>query len=213
MRMRKRRHLEERLERCAAYQVERPEEYRGLWREKFFPSAREVRLEIGCGKGKFLAELAGRHPDILFLALEKVPEAMVMAMEKAAEQELSNVYFLCADAIRVEEYFAPGEVDRIYLNFSDPWVARRHHKRRLTYREFLAHYRRILRPGGAIHFKTDQLPLFEFSLREFEAADFRVEAVTRDLHREGVQGVTTEYEERFIAQGVKINRCEAYRDE
>ena len=147
------------------------------------------------------------EPDVLFVAVERVPDAMVVAMERARDMELRNVFFLDADAANLQDFFAPGEVDRIYINFCDPWPANRYDKRRLTYHGLLAAYRQVLRPEGEIHFKTDNAPLFAFSLREFPKAAFRLEEVTRDLHANGVQGVMTDYEEKFHNLGTKINRC------
>ena len=171
------------------------------------PSARELRLELGCGKGRFTAETARRHPDILFIAIEKVPDALVVAMERAMDMELKNVFFVVGDAALLPDYFAPGEVDRIYINFCDPWPHTRQAKRRLTHRGFLDLYRRVLRPEGQVHFKTDNQPLFAFSLREFPAAGYALSQVTHNLHEEGPQGVMTDYEAKFHDQGIPIHRC------
>ena len=159
MRMRKKPNLIPRMERCAAIHVQEPAAMRGRWRE-LMPEAAEVHLELGCGKGKFTAELAAARPDILLIAVERVPEALVMAMEKA--MDLHNVYFISADVAQLTEFFAPGEVDRIYLNFCDPWPRKKHAPRRLTHRNFLAKYRQVLAPGGALYFKTDNQDLFTF---------------------------------------------------
>ncbi len=211
MRMRRKRHLDQRLAACAALQVFTPQEYRGRWKE-LLPGARGVQLEIGCGKGNFLLGLSPRLPDRLLLGLEKVPDAMVTAMEKARDAELTNVRFLDADAIRAAEFFAPGEVERLYLNFSTPWPAHRHEKRRLTHPAFLAVYRQLLPPGGEIWLKTDGVPFFEYSLKTLEAAGFSLHEVTRDLHRTPGDTVITEYEARFMSQGVPICRCVARRE-
>ena len=181
---------------------------RGRWRT-LYPEAKEVWIEIGCGKGTFTAETARRNPNILLIAVERVADAMVMAMEKAAALELNNVFFICADAAKLGEIFAPGEADRIFLNFSDPWPSKRHCRRRLTHAGFLLSYREVLRDGGQIHFKTDNRPLFDFSLTQFPAAGYRLSEVTNDLHADGVQGVMTDYEAKFHAEGVPINRCVA----
>ena len=131
------------------------------------PTAKEIRLEIGCGKGKFTVETAKAEPDVLLIALEKVPDAMVMAMEYAMRENLSNVFFIDADATVLPDLFAEGEVDLIYLNFCDPWPRNKTAKLRLTYRTFLDKYATVLCDGGQIHFKTDNRPLFDFSLDEF----------------------------------------------
>ena len=210
MRMRKKPNLIPRMERCAAYQVKDPELWRGRWRERLAPGC-ELRLELGCGKGRFTCETAQREPEVLFVAVERVPDAMVMAMERAQAMELQNVLFIDADVARLADYFAPGEVERIYINFCDPWPTNRHAKRRLTHPNFLELYRRVLRDGGEIHFKTDNRGLFEWSLFQFPKADYALTEVTRDLHRDGVQGVMTDYEEKFHAQGIKIHRCVAVK--
>ena len=143
----------------------------------------------------------------MLVAVERVPDAMVIAAERARELELPNVFFIDADAANLEEYFAPGEVDRIYINFCDPWPGARYAKRRLTHPGFLLRYRKVLREGGEIHFKTDNHDLFEWSLFQLPKAGFVLSQVTRDLHAGGIQGVMTDYEEKFHNLGTKINRC------
>ena len=207
MRMRKKKNLIPRMERCADYLVRDGFGLRGRWRETLFPEAKELRVELGCGKGRFTAETARQEPDVLFVAIEKVPDAMVMAMERAAALELKNVFFVVGDAALLPDYFDAGEADRIYINFCDPWPPKRQAKRRLTHRGFLTLYRKVLKTGGQVHFKTDNDPLFEFSLEEFPAAGYSLSEVTRDLHQDGPQGVMTDYEAKFYSQGVTINRC------
>ena len=207
MRMRKRANLEPRMEACTSVWIQDPEAHRGDWRA-LMPEAEEVHLEIGCGKGKFTVEMAELYPRILFLAVERVREALVLAMEKAIAMGLKNVYFLSVDAANLEQYFAPGEADRIYLNFCDPWPRGKNAKRRLTYHTFLEKYRAVLKPEGEIHFKTDNEKLFAWSLEEFERYGYPVRNVTDDLHRDGVVGVMTGYEEKFHALGTPIHRCE-----
>lgn len=206
MRMRKKPNLIPRMDQCAQFLVSNPEAQRGSWR-MLIPHAEELRLEIGCGKGRFTAETAAQNPQALFIAIERVPDAMIIAMERARDMGLNNVFFIDADAARLPDYFAPGEVDFIYLNFSDPWPSNRHAKRRLTHPDFLLRYRQVLRPAGEIHFKTDNRNLFEWSLFQFPKAGFTLSQVTRDLHAGGVCGVMTDYEEKFHAMGIPINRC------
>ncbi len=206
MRMRKKPNLIPRMERCAAIQIKDPEGQKGRWRE-LMPGCTALRLELGCGKGRFTAETAAANPDVLFIAVERVPDAMIIAMERVSAMGLTNVFFVDADAARLTDYFAPGEVDQIYINFCDPWPSNRHAKRRLTFVGFLMIYRQVLRAGGQIHFKTDNSPLFEWSLTQFPEAGFGLSEVTRDLHRDGIQGIMTDYEEKFHNQGVLINRC------
>ena len=206
MRMRKKKNLVPRMERCAACLIQEPYEMPGKWRE-LMPEARELRVELGCGKGRFTAGTAQAEPDVLFIAVEMIPDAMVVAMERCTAAELHNVFFVSANADQLPLFFRPGEVDRIYINFCDPWPPKRHAKRRLTHRNFLKLYREVLKEKGQIHFKTDNAPLFEFSLLEFPEAGYALEEVTRDLHANGVCGIMTDYEEKFHNIGTKINRC------
>lgn len=208
MRMRKKPNLVPRMERAAAVLVSEPETLRGKWREAY-PGFTALHLELGCGKGRFTAETAARQPETLLVALEKVPDAMVMAMERAIEKGLHNVRFIDRDAALLPELFAPGEVERIYLNFCDPWPKSRDAKHRLTAPGFLRLYADALPLDGALHFKTDNLPLFQWSLEQFKAEGWALSEVTNDLHANGVRGVMTDYEAKFHAQGVKINRLVA----
>lgn len=207
MRMRRMKNLESRLERCQSYAVAAPEENRGAWR-KLNPGCTGLWVEIGCGKGKFTAETAKANPDMLLIAVERCREAMVIAMEKAKEIGLTNVYFIDMDAANIEEIFAPGEIDGMFLNFPDPWPRKKNAKRRLTCRAFLERYSQVLREGGELHFKTDNAPLFEYSLEEFAACGLETKNVTRNLHEHGTVGIMTGYEEKFHALGTPINRCE-----
>ena len=208
MRMRKKPNLLPRMERAGAVLVTEPEAQRGAWRA-LLPGCAALHLELGCGKGRFTAETAANAPDTLLVALEKVPDAMVMAMERSVAAGLHNVKFIDRDAALLPELFAPGEVDRIYLNFCDPWPKSRDAKHRLTAPGFLRLYADALSDGGQLHFKTDNLPLFEWSLAQFEAEGWALSEVTRDLHANGICGVMTDYEAKFHAQGVKINRLAA----
>ena len=208
MRMRKKPNLVPRMERCARVLIPDPEARRGRWRE-LMPQAESLWLELGCGKGRFTAEMAEQNPQTLYLAVERVPDAMVIAMERVCARELGNAFFVDGDAARLPLFFAPGEVDRIFINFCDPWPGNRHAKRRLTHPGFLLRYRQVLAPGGEIHFKTDNRELFEWSLFQFPRAGFTLSQVTRDLHAGGVCGVMTDYEEKFHSLGTPINRCVA----
>lgn len=208
MRMRKKPNLIPRMERCAAVHVRDPEARRGAWLE-LMPGCTAIWLELGCGKGRFTAETAAANPDVLFIAVERVPDAMVIAMERVSAMGLRNVFFIDADAARLPDYFASGEVERIYINFCDPWPSSRHAKRRLTAAGFLQLYRQVLTAQGQIHFKTDNAPLFEWSLTQFPEVGFALSEVSPDLHAQGVQGVMTDYEEKFYNQGLPIHRCVA----
>ena len=207
MRMRKMKNLEPRMERCGAYRIPDPAARKGCWRE-LKPDARELWVEVGCGKGKFTAETAQANTDVLLIAVERCREAMVVAMEKAAQMGLTNVYYIDADVAGIEDIFAAGEIDRLFINFPDPWPRKKNAKRRLTHRSFLDKYCRVVREGGELHFKTDNAPLFAFSEEEFAACGLEVKNLTRDLHKDGVVGIMTGYEEKFHALGTPINRCE-----
>jgi tRNA (guanine-N7-)-methyltransferase len=207
--MRKKKNLVPRLEKCSRFLVSEPQELRGKWIGELMPGASGIYVEIGCGKGRFITETARLNPDMLFIGIERVPEALVIAMEKTAEHGSDNVFFLSRDAEEIDELFEKGEVSGIYLNFSDPWPKAKHAKRRLTHVHFLSKYKEILGVSGDIWLKTDNLPLFEFSLEQFELAGFSLGELTRDLHADGIEGVMTEYEEKFYSAGIKINRCAA----
>ncbi len=210
--MRKKPNLIPRMERCEALLIREPEKHRGAWRD-LLPGAAELRVELGCGKGRFTAETALGEPQVLFIAIERVPDAMVIAMERCKALELSNVFFVLGDAAELEAYFAPGEVDRLYINFCDPWPSNRHAKRRLTHPDFLARYERILGEGRELWFKTDNRPLFEWSLIQLQKGPWGLSQVTRDLHAGGPVGVMTDYEAKFFSQGLPICRCVAARPE
>ena len=212
MRMRNKKNLAPRMERCAAVQIFDPAANRGRW-ASLLPGCAEVRAEMGCGKGQFTAGIARRDPDALIVAIEKVPNAMVTAMERAVAEGIGNVRFLDADVATLRDVFAPGEVSVIYINFPDPWPRKKETKHRLTAPEFLAMYWDLLPVGGRIEYKTDQRWLFEWSLEQFAYMGFALSEVTRDLHADGAAGVMTNYEERFHGQGVPICRCVAAKTE
>lgn len=206
MRMRKKKNLDSRMENCSDFWIKDPSEHRGCWRE-LKPDAQMVRLELGCGKGRFTAETAAANPDDLYVAVERVPDAMVIAMERCRSLGLTNVFFIDGDAATLSDYFAPDEVDLIYINFCDPWPSVKHSRRRLTHEGFLRSYRKVLKDGGQIHFKTDNHDLYEWSLFQFPKAGFALSEVTRNLHEHGICGIMTDYEEKFHNMGTPINRC------
>ncbi|MBQ3378761.1 MAG: tRNA (guanosine(46)-N7)-methyltransferase TrmB [Clostridia bacterium] len=208
MRMRKKKNLGPRFERCEDLLIDEPARYKGRFSELFSRSA-PLYLEIGAGKGAFLRKMCAReNRDFNYIALEKVPEALIMAMEKAKAENIADVKFISQDAAELSEIFADGEVSKIFLNFSDPWPKSRQAKRRLTHESFLKQYETILAPEGEIIFKTDNPRLFEFSLCEFSKCGFILKELTLDLHNskyaEG--NCTTEYEDRFTALGQPIYR-------
>ena len=187
--------------------VQEPKEWRGRWSE-VFGNDHPLHLEIGMGKGRFITEMALRNPQINYLGIEKYSSVLIRGLDKRAEVEAPNLYFLRMDAEEICEVFAPGEVDRIYLNFSDPWPKERHAKRRLTSREFLARYDQILVPEGCIEFKTDNRPLFDFSVEEAKEAGWEMPLCTYDLHHSAFAegNVMTEYEEKFSSLGNPIHK-------
>lgn len=193
------------MEACSEY-ILQPSELASLREGK------PLYLEIGCGKGRFILENARRNQEVFFVGMERVFDVALLAAEKVRDAELSNVRLVVGNAATVSELFPEGGVDRIYLNFSDPWPKDRHAKRRLTYRSFLEEYKKILKPDGEIFFKTDNRPLFDFSLEEFEACGFKLRNVTNDLHNSPWEegNIHTEYEDNFSAKGFTINRVEAY---
>ncbi|MBO4326138.1 MAG: tRNA (guanosine(46)-N7)-methyltransferase TrmB [Clostridia bacterium] len=217
MRPRSKKHFEERYEAVSPLLVKEPETAKGRWRELFPQTGlaerekAKLRLEIGCGKGAFISGMASADPNSCFVAMEVVPTVILMAMEKVwgdpVLREQDNVRFICGDARSVGDYFAENEVDAIYLNFSDPWPRPKQFKRRLTHPLFLETYKKILKPGGVIRQKTDNAPLFEFSLEQLKACGFD----TRVIESVPPDNIITEYESRFVAEGLPIYRLEAVK--
>lgn len=185
---------------------------KGSWHE-LFGNDHPIHIEVGMGKGKFIIELAKAHPEINFIGIEKYSSVLVRALEKYEAYQGNNLMFIRMDAENINEVFAENEVDRVYLNFSDPWPKDRHAKRRLTSKEFWARYDKLLKPEGRVIFKTDNRTLFDFSLEQVAEAGWKLENFTYDLHHsEYAKGnVMTEYEEKFSAIGNPICRLVAYR--
>lgn len=193
--------------------VHEPQEQKGRWRE-VFGNDNPIHIEIGMGKGKFIMALAEANPDINYIGIEKYSTVLLRAIQKMEENELSNIKFIRMEAEDICEVFDKGEIDKIYLNFSDPWPKDRHAKRRLPSREFLARYHEILVPQGRLEFKTDNRDLFDFALEELEPAGWKLEAMTRDLHHDEklCEGnIMTEYEEKFSSMGNPIYKYIIYR--
>lgn len=188
------------------YVVREPEGKKGLWKQEVFGNSHPLYVEIGCGKGRFLTEMAENHPETNFLGIEKFSSVLLRALQKRALMTEDNLYYLRFDAEGLTEIFGPGEVDRIYLNFSDPWPKDRHWKRRLTSTEYLKRYDTVLAPGGIIEFKTDNEGLFDFSVESAKEAGWEITVLTRDLYRSAYAegNVQTEYEERFAILGKPI---------
>lgn len=208
MRMRKKVNREARLEKCADLHIKNSTEYKGKW-NRLFGNDNQIHLEIGCGKGGFISQLAALNPDINYIAMEKCTDVIIMAMEKVMALGLKNVYFINDDAAQLTEILEKGEVSRIYINFCDPWRKSHHKKRRLTHSNFLNIYKAILPSGGEVHFKTDNRKLFEFSLNEFAGFDVKMQNICLDLHNSDFEGnIMTEYEKNFSEKGFPIFRCE-----
>ena len=189
-----------------------PEEFRGQW-NMFFGNTNPLHIEVGMGKGRFITELAAAHPEINYIGIERYTSVLLKAVEKRSLLFLPNLYFLCVDARTLPDIFAEGEVDRIYLNFSDPWPKDRHAKRRLTSPQFMALYDRILAPEGQVEFKTDNMGLFDYSLESIPEAGWTITASTKDLHHSDMAegNIMTEYEAKFSAMGNPICKLIAVR--
>lgn len=206
MRQRKIKDLDNKLSEYADYIAESPKENKGNWKV-CFENDGPIYLEIGCGKGQFTIGNALRYPERNFIAVEGHESVALRALQKAGESEPRNLCFVLEYIQDVRDYFAPGELAGIYLNFSDPWPKERHAKRRLTYGEKLVQYCSLLAPGGFVQFKTDNDDLFAFTLEQIEERNLTVEAMTRDLHHSiyAAENITTEYEDKFAATGKNIN--------
>ena len=195
----------------SSYVIQEPETHKGKWKE-VFSNENPLHIEVGMGKGRFLMDLARLHPDINYIGIEMYDSVLLRALQKREELEnegyvYKNLYFMRVDARLLPEIFEKGEVDKIYLNFSDPWPKARHAKRRLTSREFLARYDEILAAEGTVEFKTDNKGLFEFSLEEVAETKWELVASTFDLHHNEEMNkgnIMTEYEEKFSSMGNPI---------
>ncbi len=206
MRMRKKKNLDTRIERAGSRLIADPRSMKGRWSE--LSGGRPIWLEIGCGKGRFAVETADLHPEALLVAAEIEQNVLVMAMEAAESRQSENLRFIHTDAAALSAYFAPGEVSRIFLNFSDPWP--RSPYRRLTSSRFLEIYALMLGKQGELLFKTDNRKLFDWSVEEIEKNGWEISDMTKDLHKSDIDGgVITEYEERFVASGTPINYLRA----
>ncbi len=189
------------------YVVHEPEKYKGCWNKEIFENDRPIHIEIGMGKGRFITELASMNPDINYVGIEKYSSVLLRAIQKMEANELKNLMFIRMDAEYITDVFAVDEIDRIYLNFSDPWPKDRHAKRRLMSCDFLNRYTQIMKAGGVLEFKTDNRELFDFAVDEVPAAGWEILKLTYDLHNdeEMMKGnIMTEYEERFSAEGNPI---------
>ncbi|EGQ3223066.1 tRNA (guanosine(46)-N7)-methyltransferase TrmB [Staphylococcus pseudintermedius] len=177
---------------------------------EWFERQQPIHIEVGSGMGKFITTLAQQNPHINYVAIERDKNVMIRVLDKVREHNLTNIKLLCNDAVILTDYFRQGEVDRIYLNFSDPWPKKRHAKRRLTYRSFLALYQQILREDGELHFKTDNRGLFAYSLESMSQFGMYFTKINLNLHQEDEgDNIPTEYEHKFAEKGSRIYRMEA----
>lgn len=177
---------------------------------EWFEQQQSIHIEVGSGMGKFITTLAQQNPHINYVAIERDKNVMIRVLDKVREHNLTNIKLLCNDAVILTDYFRQGEVDRIYLNFSDPWPKKRHAKRRLTYRSFLALYQQILREDGELHFKTDNRGLFAYSLESMSQFGMYFTKINLNLHQEDEgDNIPTEYEHKFAEKGSRIYRMEA----
>ncbi|MCM2138530.1 tRNA (guanosine(46)-N7)-methyltransferase TrmB [Vagococcus fluvialis] len=184
-------------------------DWKGKWRERFL-KAQPLHIEVGSGKGQFIVEMAKAHPEINYIGIEMQTNAIISILEKQLEEQLPNLQLLLVDGADLTDYFSDGEVDQVYLNFSDPWPKTRHEKRRLTYKTFLRTYETIAKPKAELHFKTDNQKLFEYSLASVTWYGMTLKKVWLDLHASDYEGnIMTEYEEKFSSKGQPIYRLEA----
>lgn len=184
-------------------------DWKGKWQERFL-KAQPLHIEVGSGKGQFIVEMAKAHPEINYIGIEMQTNAIISILEKQLEEQLPNLQLLLVDGADLTDYFSDGEVDQVYLNFSDPWPKARHEKRRLTYKTFLRTYETIAKPKAELHFKTDNQKLFEYSLASVTWYGMTLKKVWLDLHASDYEGnIMTEYEEKFSSKGQPIYRLEA----
>lgn len=193
---------------ASEYAIKNPKDHRGTWKKEFINEA-PLYIEIGMGKGRFIIDNALKYPEINFIGIERYSSVLLRALQKIDELENkpTNIKFICMDAKEITEVFAEEEVDRIYLNFSDPWPKDRHAKRRLPSRQFLALYDKVLKKDGTLEFKTDNRGLFDFAVLELNETKWEAEAITYDLHNDEVMNkdnIMTEYEEKFSSIGNPI---------
>ncbi|MFC0903589.1 tRNA (guanosine(46)-N7)-methyltransferase TrmB [Clostridium sp. MT-14] len=186
------------------FAITEPEKCKGKWKEKF-GNNNSIYLELGCGRGKFLCEQALNNKNINYIGIDLKDEVLVYALRKVKENRIENVRIVPMNIVNVEKIFSEGEIERIYINFCNPWPKRRQKKRRLTHTVFLNMYKKFLKPGSQIWFKTDDRVLFEESQDYFTESGYKIEYLTYDLHNSGFdENVVTEYEEKFVQSGMKI---------
>lgn len=190
-----------------------PEKVRGKWQERF-TKQQPIQLEVGMGKGQFIIGMAKAHPEINFIGLEVERTVAAIALKKALQDPLPNLQFICADGANLTSFFMPHQIQKMYLNFSDPWPKKRHTKRRLTYHTFLDGYQEILQQQGTIELKTDNMGFFEYSLQSLNNYGMKFDGVWLDLHNsdENKHNIQTEYEQKFSEKGQPIYKLTAHFD-
>lgn len=195
------------------YVIHNPEDRKGKWRQ-VFGNPNPIHIEVGMGKGRFIMELAGSNPDISYIGIERYSTVLLKAIQKREKLDLPNIFFMCIDARNMANFFSEGEIDRIYLNFSDPWPKDRHARRRLTSPQFMEVYDKILRTDGTVEFKTDNRGLFDYSLESVPEAGWKILKHTFDLHHSDMAegNVMTEYETKFASEGKPICKLVAARE-
>lgn len=209
MRVRNRKGASELLANNPQYVISNPEECKGKW-SQIFGNDHPIHVEVGSGKGRFITGMAAQHPEVNYIGIDIQMTVLSYALDRVLEVGLPNIKLLQVDGSSLSNYFSEAEIDRLYLNFSDPWPKKRHEKRRLTYKTFLDTYKEILPEKGEIHFKTDNRGLFEYSLASFSQYGMILKQVWLDLHASDFEGnVMTEYEEKFSSKGQVIYRVEA----
>ena len=208
MRLRKVKNALEKLRQNKTYFIDNPQEHIKEW-EKVFGNSYPIHMEIGCGKGKFIYEMAKNNPNINYIAIEKYDSVLLRVLEKIENETIPNLKLVVLDASNLKNYFSSAEISRIYINFSDPWPKSAHQKRRLTYKSFLESYAYILKSEGEIFQKTDNRKLFEFSLQSFSEQGWILSNISLDLHTDALEdNIMTEFEEKWSKLG-PIYRLEA----
>lgn len=209
MRLRNKPWAKEYLQKYPSIVIQQPENCKGKWSE-IFGNRNPIHVEVGTGKGQFLAGMAELHPNINYIGVEKYDSVIVTALERIKEKELPNFKLLNEDVVNFTTFFNEFEINRVYINFTDPWPKNRHEKRRLTHEGFLKMYEQVIGKNGEIHFKTDNQGLFEYSLHSFSKYGMLLKNISLDLHKSDIEGnVMTEYEQKFSEKGLRIYRCEA----
>lgn len=212
MRPRAKKNMGIRMSKCKHLLVEQPDMLKGKWSHDLFGNDNPLHIEIGCGKGTFIVETARANPEINYIGIELVDTVLLLALEKAVAIELPNLRFVLGNADKLLDMFEKKEVDRIYINFSDPWPKRNKEKFRLTHSNYLSRYEVVLNDGARVFQKTDNRTFFDYSVKSFKDNGWVIENLTYDLHNSGFEGnIMTEYEQKFSSLGVPINRLEAYK--